>query len=41
MLVTEVENSPCLHVSHLASERQGQNPGNVGMFCFRWCFEDW
>ena len=41
MLVTEVENSPFLHVSHLASERQGQNPGDVGMFCFRWCFEDW
>ena len=41
VLVTEVENSPCLHVSHLASERQGQNPGEVGMFCFCWCFEDW
>ena len=40
LLVIEVENSPCLHVLHLVSEWQDQNPGEVGLFCFRRCFED-
>ena len=36
-LVIDVVNRPCLHVLHLVSERQGQNPGEVGFFCFRRC----
>ena len=40
LLVIEVVNSPRLHVLHLVSEWQGQNPGEVGLFCFRRCFED-
>ena len=40
LLVIEVVDSPCLHVLHLVSEWQGKNPGEVGLFCFRRCFED-
>ena len=39
-LVTEVQKSPFLHVSHLVSELQGQNSGEVVAFCFLWCFEE-
>ena len=40
LLVIEVVNSPCLHVLHLVSVWQGQNAGEVGLFCFHRCFED-
>ena len=28
-------------VTHLVSELQGQNPGEVVAFCIRWCSEEW
>ena len=34
LMVMEVWNNPDLQVSHLASEWQGQNPGEVSMFVF-------
>ena len=35
LLVIEVVSSPCLHVLHLESEWQGQNPEEVGLFYFQ------
>ena len=35
-----MQHFPCLQMSHLLSERQGQNPAGVGVFCVRLCLED-
>ena len=39
-LSTEVQKCPLLQVSHLLSDLQGQNPGEVGLFCCRLSFEE-
>ena len=39
-LSTEVQKCSLLQVSHLLSDLQGQNPGEVGLFCCRLCFEE-
>ena len=39
-LSTEVQKCPLIQVSHLLSDLQGQNPGEVRLFCCRLCFEE-